>query len=211
MHKNSNYSDIFIKDNSFNSLNSKSKLINSSYEKIVIPKSIDTNTTPNINSKNNIKSKDESKININIKINKNIIKTHVHHQKYPTITSGQQPIMNNFNNYKNISSNIKMKKMNNNRILSNQLNLHKNIINSNNIRYKKINPIKKNTNNNSNRKHNETEITSMMNYIDKSINNSDLIDDNYDKSTINRTTINKSSLPIVEVNNFLKGEALCHK
>ena len=209
LHKNSNHSDIFIKDNSFNSLNSKSKIINSSYEKIVIPKNIDINTTPNINTNSNIKPKDENKININIKINKNIIKTHVHHQKYPTITSVQQSIMNNFNKYKNISSNIKMKKMNNNRTLSNQLNLHKNILNSNGIRYKKINPIKKNTNNNSNRKHNQTEITSVMNYIDKSINNSDLTDDNFDKSTINKTTINKSSLPIVEVNNFLKKMKPC--
>jgi hypothetical protein len=209
-HKSSNHSDIFIKDNSFNSLNSKSKLINSSYEKFAIPKSIDTNTSPNINSNSNIKPKDESKININIKINKNILKTHVHHQKYPTINSVQQSIMNNFNNYKNISSNIKMKKMNNNRTLSNQLNLHKNILNSNNIRYKKINPIKKNnTNNNSNRKHNETEITSVMNYLDKSINNSDLTEDIFDKNTINKTTINKSSLPIVEVNNFLKKVKPC--
>jgi hypothetical protein len=48
-----------------------------------------------------------------------------------------------------------------------------------------------------------------MNYIDKSINNSDLTDDNFDRSTINKTTINKSSLPIVEVNNFLKKMKPC--
>ena len=192
-----NKSEILIKDYSFNSLNSKSKIINSSYEKKMIGK----NKIPN----NNIKLNDNNYMNINIKINKNLIKNQIHHQRYPTITSVQQSILNNFNNYKMISSNIRIKRINNNnRTLSNQLNLHKNILNKNSIKYKKINLTNKQLNNNNyHKKHNETEINSLLNYLEKSINNSDLTDDNLDKNTINKTTINKNALPNVEFNNFL--------
>ena len=192
-----NKSEILIKDSSFNSLNSKSKLINSSYEKNFIGK----NKIPN----NNIKTNDNNYMNINIKINKNLIKNHIYHQRYPTITSVQQSILNNFNNYKMISSNIRIKRINNNnsRTLSNQPNLHKNILNKNSVKYKKINLTNKQLNNNCHRKHNETEINSLLNYLEKSINNSDLTNDNLDKNAINKTTINKNALPNVEFNNFL--------
>ena len=193
-HKLNNHSDLIIKDNSFNSFNSKSKIINSSLERIFITKNNDFT-----NNKNNNNNKNDENIEINIKINKNIIKNHMNQHKYPTISSVQQSIMNNFNNYKNITSNIKIKKINNSKTLSSQLNLHKNLVN-NSIRYKKINPIKMNNNNYSHKKNNETEIESLKNFIDKSINNSDITDDNYEKSTINKTTI----IPNQEVNNFLK-------
>ena len=189
LHKNNN-SDILLKDSSFNSIN-KSKIINSSYEKFI---------NKNNDNHSNYKKNDEN-MNINIKLNKNLIKNNYHHQKYPTISSVQQSMINNFNKYKNISSNIKIKRINNSRTLSNQLNLHKNII-SNNLRYKKINL--HNKHNISHRKNNETEIASLMNYIEKSINNSDITEDNYDKNTINKTSINKSSIQNGEFNNFLK-------
>ena len=155
LHKNNN-TEILTKDTSFNSLNSKSKINNSSFEKIFIKKKLD---------------------------NKNII-------------------INNFNNYKKISSNIKIKKKKNNdsRTLSNQLNLHKNSLNKN-IKYKKLN-FNYHTNNNTHRKNNETEVNSLLNYLQKSLNNSDLTEDIFDRST-NKTTI-KSNMPNVELNNFLK-------
>ena len=56
----------------------------------------------------------------------------------------------------------------------------------------------------SHRKNNETEINTLLNYIENSINNSDLIEDNIDKNNINKTTINKTGTPNVEFNNFLK-------
>ena len=72
---------------------------------------------------------------------------------------------------------------------------------NNNIRYKKINLGKKNIV--SQRKNNEAEIKSLLNYIEKSINNSDLIEETFDKNSIN--TINKTnSIPTVEFNNFLR-------
>ena len=197
LHKLNHHNDLKIKDNSLNSFHSKSKIINSSLERIFITKNNDFVN----NNKNNSKKKDN--IDINVKINKNIIKNHIHQQKYPTINSVQQSIMNNFNNYKNVTTNIKIKKINNCRILSNQLNLHKNFVN-NCIRYKKINPNKNHANNYSLRKNNKSEIGTLKNYIDKSINNSDIMDDIFDKSTINKTSINKSYIPNQEVNNFLK-------
>ena len=191
LHKN-NKSEILTKDISLNSLNSKSRILNSSYEKNLLIKNREQN--------NKIKSIGDK--NINIKINKNLIKNHYKYQKYPTLNSVQQSIANNFNIYKNISSYIKIKRINNNRTLSNQLNLHKNFLNHN-IRYKKINLSNKYTIN-THRKNHETEINSLLNYIEKSINNSDLIEENYDKRTINKTTIFKNNIPNVEFNNFLK-------
>ena len=189
LHKSNNKSEILIKDNSFNSLNSKSKNINSSYES-------------NFISKNYINSNNRAK-NENVKINNNLIKNHFYHQKFPTISSVQYSILNNFNNYKIISSNIKMKRINNNcKTLSNQLNLHKNILN-NNIKYKKINMKNKHKNINYHRKQKENEINSLLNYLEKSINNSELTEDNFENNTINKTTINKNILPNVELNNFL--------
>ena len=193
-----NNSDILPKDTSFNSINSKSKIVNSSYEKFI---------NKNNDNYHSYHKKNDENLNINIKLNKNIIKNsfHLHQQKYPTISSVQQSMINNFNKYKNISSNIKIKRINNNnKTLSNQLqlHLHKSILN-NNIRYKKINIKNKNINT-SHRKNNESEIANLMNYIEKSINSSDLTDDIFDKSTINKTSINKSSIPNVEFNNFLK-------
>ena len=191
-----NKSEILVKDTSFNSLNSKSKIINSSYEKNLINKKIDQNNT-------NIKIIDEN--NIKIKINKNLIKNYYHHQKFPTISSVQQSLINNYSNYKNISSNIKIKRINNNRTLSNKMNSNTKILN-NNIKYKKINIGNKinSKNMSSHRKNNETEINTLLNYIENSINNSDLIEDNIDKNNINKTTINKTGTPNVEFNNFLK-------
>ena len=191
LNKSNNKSEILIKDNSFNSINSKSKIINSSCEK-------------NFISKNNMLHKpNDENMNINIKINKNLIKNHFYHQRYPTISSVQQSILNNFNNYKMISSSIKINRINNNsKTLSNQLNLHKNILN-NNIRYKKINLMNRQKKTNYHRKQNETEINSLLNYLEKSINNSDLTEDNFEKNSINKTTINKNILPNVEFNNFL--------
>ena len=189
LHKSNNKSEILMKDNSFNSLNSKSKNINSSYES-------------NFISKNNLTSNNKTK-NDNLKINNNLIKNHFHHQKFPTISSVHYSILNNFNNYKIISSNIKMKRINNNcKTLSNQLNLHKNILN-NNIKYKKINLTNKHKNINYHRKQKEPEINSLFYYLEKSINNSEITEDNFEKNTINKTTINKNILQNVEFNNFL--------
>ena len=194
LHKN-NKSEILTKDISLNSPNSKSKILNSSYEKIKINKNREQNSNIRYNGDNNL--------NVNIKINKNLIKNHYRYQKYPTLNSIHQSFANNFNIYKSFSSSIKIKRINNNKTLSNQLNLHKNTLNHN-IRYKKINLSNKYTINNTHRKNNETEINSLLNYIENSINNSDLIEENLDKNTINKTTICKNNIPTVEFNNFLK-------
>ena len=105
-------------------------------------------------------------------INKNSIKHKYHHQRFPTISSVQYAILNNFNNYKIISSNLRNnKKGNNQKTISNQL--HKNINyltnnKRNKIQYKKINL-------NINKK--ERRINSFINYTEKSINNSEVFDD----------------------------------
>ena len=189
-----NNSDILPKDTSFNSINSKPKKVNSSYERII---------NKNNDNYHLYHKKTDENLNINIKLNKNLIKNCYYHQKYPTISSVQQSMINNFNKYKNISSNIKIKRISNNKtLLSKQLNLQKNILNSN-IRIKKIH-LKKKHINTSHRKNNQSEIATLMNYIEKSINNSDLTEDNFDKSTINKTSINKSTIPNVGFNDFLK-------
>ena len=104
--------------------------------------------------------------------NKNSINKRYYHQRFPTISSVQYAILNNFNYYKIISSNLRNNKRGKNqKTISNQL--HKNINyltnnKRNKIQYKKINL---NINNK------ERRINSFINYTEKSINNSDVYDD----------------------------------
>jgi hypothetical protein len=120
--------------------------------------------------------------------NKNGIKKRVIHQRYPTISFVQYAILNNFNNYKIISSNLRNKKGSNHKTLSSHL--HKNIKsltnnNRNKIQYKKI---KLNINSN------ERRINSFMNYNEKALINSDIIDDaTFDKKRIYTLKMNNNS------------------
>ena len=122
-------------------------------------------------------------------INKNSFKKRYHHQRFPTISSVQYAILNNFNYYKIISSNLRNNKRGNNqKTIPNQL--HKNINyltknKRNKIQYKKINL---NINNK------ERRINSFINYTEKSINNSDVYEDiNQKKSGICNLKKNNNS------------------
>ena len=124
----------------------------------------------------------------NSETNKNGIKKRFYHQRYPTISFVQYAILNNINNYKIISSNLRNKKGSNHKTLSSHL--HKNIKsftnnNRNKIQYKKI---KLNLNNN------ERRINSFVNYTEKTVNNSDVIDNvTYDQKGIYSLKLNNNS------------------
>ena len=115
--------------------------------------------------------------------NKISLKKRLHHQRFPTISSVQYAILNN---YKIISANLRNKKGNNHKTLSN--NLHNNFLSNNNrniIHYKKLSL---NINNNS------RNINSFMNLNEKSIDNSDIIEDiKYKKRGNYNSKMNKDS------------------
>ena len=123
-------------------------------------------------------------------LNKNSLNSRYHHQRFPTISSVQYAILNNFNYYKIISSNLRNNKRRNTnkKTIPNQL--HKNINNltnnkTNKIKYKKINL-------NINSK--ERRINSFINFTEKSINNSDVYEDiNQKKSGICNLKKNNNS------------------
>ena len=110
-------------------------------------------------------------------INKNSINKRYYHQRFPTISSVQYAILNNFNYYKIISSNLRNNKRGSNqKTIPNQL--HKNINSlknntKNKIQYKKINL-------NINK---ERRINSFINYNEKSINNSGVYEDTNKKKS----------------------------
>ena len=119
-------------------------------------------------------------INNNSKIS---IKKKIYHQRYPTISSVQYALLNN---YKIISANLRNKNGNSHKTLSNHL--HKNCLsnkNKNIIHYKKISlDLDKN----------HRRINSFVNYTEKEINKSDIIgvinykrNSNYDSNIINNT------------------------
>ena len=123
--------------------------------------------------------------------NKISLKKRFHHQRFPTISSVQYAILNN---YKIISANLRNKKGNNHKTLSN--NLHNNFLSNNNrniIHYKKLSL---NINNNS------RNINSFMNLNEKSIDNSDIIEDiKYKKRGNYNSKMNKDS---DKINNRLR-------
>ena len=100
-------------------------------------------------------------------INKISLKKRFHHQRYPTIASVQYALLNN---YKILSANCLNKKGSSNKTLSNQLNKNYLSNNKRNIKYYK--KIRLNITGNDRR------INSFSNYIEKTLDNSDVIMDN---------------------------------
>ena len=124
------------------------------------------------NSISNILNKDTSFNSANSKSQKNNIKQRFHyHQRYPTISSVNHAVLNNFNNYRMFIANIRNKKgINHKKTLSIQL--HKNNI---------INNYKKN-----NLNYNKRRIKSFSHCGEKSINSFDFNDKNiFNKSDVN--------------------------
>ena len=100
-------------------------------------------------------------INKNDINDKNQICKKYYHKRYPTISSVQYSILNNFNKYNIISSSIRNKKGNNHITLSNNLHKNLNFLTNNirnNIKYRKINP---------NIKRNERKVNSFVNINEK--------------------------------------------
>ena len=141
-----------------------------------------------LNLNNNIYYYRKYNIINNTETNKNGIKKRFYHQRYPTISFVQYAILNNINNYKIISANLRNKKGSNHKTLSSHL--HKNIKsltknNKNKIQSKKI---KLNLNNN------ERRINSFVNITEKTVNNSDVIDNvTYDQKRIYSLKMNNNS------------------
>ena len=103
------------------------------------------------------------------------LKKRFHHQRYPTISSVQYAILNN---YKIICSNLRNKKGSNHKTLS--YNLNKNFLTNNTrniIHYKKMSL---NINNK-----NDKRINSFVNRTENAINNSDIFEDIRSKKTEN--------------------------
>ena len=125
--------------------------------------SINTNNNISNNLSNYYRKFNLLNNNDSIKIS---LKKKFHHQRYPTISSVQYAILNN---YKIICSNLRNKKGSNHKTLS--FNLHKNFLtnNRNIIHYKKMSL---NINHN-----NERKINSFVNRTENAINNSDTFED----------------------------------
>ena len=103
------------------------------------------------------------------------LKKRFHHQRYPTISSVQYAILNN---YKIICSNLRNKKGSNHKTLS--YNLNKNFLTNNTrniIHYKKMSLNIKNKN--------DKRINSFVNRTENAINNSDIFEDIKSKKTEN--------------------------
>ena len=121
-------------------------------------------------------------INKNDINDKNQICKKYYHKRYPTISSVQYSILNNFNKYNIISSSIRNKKGNNHITLSNHLHKNLNILTNNirnNIKYRKINP---------NIKRNERKVNSFVNINEKRTNKSGI----YGKINNKRNKTNNS-------------------